>query len=89
MSFAKFIVIRFPMKWIDVSKHDSCSNSELVLIHEAYTIAFTKLGGANMIAHAQWPQCLPFPQVHLFYVTTALLRSHLRRQFSVSSAMGM
>ena len=26
----------------------------------------TKLGGANMIAHAQWPPCLPFPRVPLF-----------------------
>ena len=42
------------------------------------TIAFTKLGGANMIAHVQWPLCLPFPHVHLFYVTpTALIRGHL------------
>ena len=29
----------------------------------------TKVGGANMIAHAQWPQCPPFPRVAVFYVT--------------------
>ena len=29
--------------------------------NEACTIAFTLLGRANMIAHAQWPLCLPFP----------------------------
>ena len=74
---------------MDVSIHDSCSNSELVLIHEAFIIAFTKLGGANMIAHVQWPLCLPFPHVHLFYVTPALIRGNLRSQFSVSYAMGM
>ena len=56
---------------------------------EACTMAFTYLGRANMIAHAQWPLCLPFPYVHLFYVTPALLRGHLQCQFSVSSAMGM
>ena len=27
-----------------------------------------------MIEHAQWPKCLPFPHVHLFYVTPAFLR---------------
>ena len=32
----------------------------------------TKVGGANMIAHAQWPQCPPFPRVAVFYVTPAL-----------------
>ena len=31
----------------------------------------TKVGGANMIAHAQWPQCPPFPRVSVFYVTPA------------------
>ena len=31
----------------------------------------TKVGGANMIAHAQWPQCPPFPRVAVFYVTPA------------------
>ena len=35
-----------------------------------------------MIAHVQWPLCLPFPHVHLFYVTPpALIRGHLRSQF--------
>ena len=29
----------------------------------------TKVGGANMIAHAQWPQCPPFPRFAIFYVT--------------------
>ena len=29
----------------------------------------TKVGGANMIAHAQWPLCPPFPRVAVFYVT--------------------
>ena len=29
----------------------------------------TKVGGANMIAHAQWPQCPHFPRVAVFYVT--------------------
>ena len=29
----------------------------------------TKFGGANMIAHAQWPLCPPFPRVAVFYVT--------------------
>ena len=33
----------------------------------------TKVGGASMIAHAQWPQCPPFPRVAVFYVTPALL----------------
>ena len=32
-------------------------------------MAVTKVGGANMIAHAQWPQCPPFPRVAVFYVT--------------------
>ena len=31
----------------------------------------TKVGGANMIAHAQWPQCPHFPRVAVFYVTPA------------------
>ena len=31
----------------------------------------TKVGGANMIPHAQWPQCPPFPRVAVFYVTPA------------------
>ena len=31
----------------------------------------TKVGGANMIAHAQWPQSPPFPRVAVFYVTAA------------------
>ena len=35
-------------------------------IHEACAVIVTKLGGANMIAHAQWPPCLPFPRVPLF-----------------------
>ena len=30
-----------------------------------------------MIAHVQWPLCLPFLHVHLFYVTPALIRGHL------------
>ena len=30
----------------------------------------TKVGGMNMIAHAQWPLCPPFPRVAVFYVTT-------------------
>ena len=34
-------------------------------------MAVTKVGGANMIAHAQWPQCPPFPRVAVFYVTPA------------------
>ena len=29
----------------------------------------TKVGGANMIAHAQWPLCPHFPRVAVFYVT--------------------
>ena len=29
----------------------------------------TKVDGANMIAHAQWPLCPPFPRVTVFYVT--------------------
>ena len=29
----------------------------------------TKVGGANMIAHAQCPLCPPFPRVAVFYVT--------------------
>ena len=29
----------------------------------------TKVGGANMIAHAQWTLCPPFPRVAVFYVT--------------------
>ena len=29
----------------------------------------TKVGGANTIAHAQWPQCPSFPRVAVFYVT--------------------
>ena len=29
-----------------------------------------------MIAHAQWPLCLPFPNVHLFYVTPAFFPGH-------------
>ena len=29
----------------------------------------TKVGGASMIAHAQWPLCPPFPRVAVFYVT--------------------
>ena len=33
----------------------------------------TKVGGANMIAHAQWPQCPPFPRVAVFYVTPAYI----------------
>ena len=33
----------------------------------------TKVGGANMIAHAQWPLCPPFPRVAVFYVTPAQL----------------
>ena len=33
----------------------------------------TKVGGANMIAHAQWPLCPPFPRVAVFYVTPYLL----------------
>ena len=28
----------------------------------------TKVGGANMIAHAQWPQYPSFPRVAVFYV---------------------
>ena len=32
----------------------------------------TKVGGANMIAHAQWPQCPPFPCVTVFYVTPVI-----------------
>ena len=28
-------------------------------------------------AHAQWPLCLPFPHIHLFYVTPALIRGHV------------
>ena len=71
MSFAKFIVIRFPKKWVDVGLHDSCSNSELVLIHGACAMAVTEVGVANMIAHAQWPLCAPFPRVAVFYVTPA------------------
>ena len=67
----------------------SVYTTELVLIHEACTIAFTKLGGPNMIAHAKWPLCLPFPHINLFYDTLALLRGHLLCQFSVSSAMRM
>ena len=31
----------------------------------------TKVGGANMIAHAQWPQYPPIPRVAVFYVTGA------------------
>ena len=29
----------------------------------------TKVGGANMIAHAQWSRCPSFPRVAVFYVT--------------------
>ena len=32
----------------------------------------TKVGRANMIAHAQWPLCPPFPRVAVFYVTPAV-----------------
>ena len=31
----------------------------------------TKVGGASMTAHAQWPQCPPFPRFAVFYVTPA------------------
>ena len=31
----------------------------------------TKVGGANMIEHAQWPLCPPFPRVAVFNVTPA------------------
>ena len=31
----------------------------------------TKVGGANMTAHAQWPQYPPFPRIAVFYVTPA------------------
>ena len=31
----------------------------------------TKVGGANMIAQAQWPLCPLFPRVAVFYVTPA------------------
>ena len=41
----------------------------------------TKVGGANMIAHAQWPLCPPFPRVAIFYVTTSL-----RSMFTVNEA---
>ena len=51
------------------------SVQQSILIHEACTIAFTKLGGANKIAHVQWPLCLPFPHVQLFYVTPALIHA--------------
>ena len=37
----------------------------------------TKVGGANMIAHAQWPQCPSFPRVAVFYVTPVLLYQKL------------
>ena len=36
----------------------------------------TKVGGANVIAHAQWPQCPPFPRVAAFYVTPAVGLTH-------------
>ena len=39
----------------------------------------TKVGGANMIAHAQCPLCPPFPRVAVFYVTPA---SNLPSPFS-------
>ena len=35
-------------------------------------MAVSKVGGANMIAHAQWPLCPPFPRVAVFYVTGAV-----------------
>ena len=35
-------------------------------------MAVSKVGGANMIAHAQWPLCPPFPRVAVFNVTPAI-----------------
>ena len=35
----------------------------------------TKVGGANMIAFAQWPQCPPLPRVAVFYVTPATAKT--------------
>ena len=40
----------------------------------------TKVGGAYMIAHAQWSQCPPFPHVAVFYVTPAKI--DYRRAFN-------
>ena len=42
----------------------------------------TKVGGANMIAHAQWPLCPPFPRVAVFYVTPAHPICALARRIS-------
>ena len=39
-------------------------------------MAVTKVGGANMIAHAQRPQCPHFPRVAVFYVTPDPLKNH-------------
>ena len=36
----------------------------------------TKVGGANMIAHAQWPLCPPFPRVAVFYFTPESIRPY-------------
>ena len=36
----------------------------------------TKVGGANMTAHAQWPQCPPFPRIAIFYVTPPYPENH-------------
>ena len=46
----------------------------------------TKVGGANMIAHAQWPQCPPFPRVTVFYVTPEA--SSIMRVFAERSLIG-
>ena len=35
----------------------------------------TKVGGANMIAFGQWPQCPPLPRVAVFYVTPATAKT--------------
>ena len=73
-----------------MSVYTSCSNSELVLIHEACTIAFTKLGGANMMRMCSGHY------VYLFHTSTFSTLHHQPSfvgtsdpSFSVSSAMGM
>ena len=53
----------------------------IVLIHGACAMTVTKVGGANMIAHAQWPQCPPFPRVAVFYVTPVQIKFMQNQNF--------
>ena len=45
----------------------------------------TKVGGANMIAHAQWPLCPPFPRVAVFYVTPAIRVNATKSTYTFTS----